>query len=383
MQLPNNEQTQKEIILKASLLLIGIALSALEFFIPRIPLLPWLKPGLANVITLIWIIQFGFVESLLYALLRIWIVSFYFGFSFFTFSLGFSEAVCACIAMSVCWKVLGKRSIMGTVGIAVIGAIFHNMGQLFAVYLLMAQNSRLFFQIPIMLIASVIFGGFVGLIAPILLRMISDGTILQRAEGADISYDIRNVHMVHLIISFAFLGLCMALVFVSHLGILITIAVFVTFFIQGIIPGSVHALLYPVRRFWLLFIFVGILHGFFTYGTKISYFPFVTYEGINQAVIQWLRLWTWLETTFIFIHFRFHMVVLKGLQKVFTGNRSTLYAGLLAVEYFPSIVELVQQKSGTLLRALFKNPSHVISELFNNVVDTIIAENERSAKTIY
>ncbi len=369
-----NEEQHKEVVLKAGLLLVGIALNALEFFIPRVPLFPWLKPGLANIVTLIWIIRYGLVESLLYALLRIWIVSFYFGFSFFTFALGFSGAVCACTAMALSWQFMGRYRILGTVGMAVIGALFHNMGQLFAVYLLMAQNSRLFYQIPIMLIASVIFGGIVGMMVPILLRVIEDDTVLHQAGKVPIPGAIGRIRPLNLVISVLFLVLCVMLVFVNNIYLLLGAAVFVTLFVQGLVRGSLNAFVYPVKRFWMLFLFIGILHGFFTYGTKYTTVPFLTREGVIQTVTQWLRLWAWLETTFVFFHLKFHTVVLKGLQGVFGGHRSTLYAGILAVEYFPPVVAMVQHKARTLLGMLFRKPSRVIIELFTGILETVSSE---------
>ena len=379
MQLPASEQQDREIIVKTSMLLLAIALNALEFFIPRIPLFPWLKPGLANIITVIWIIRYGFVESLLYALLRVWIVSFYFGFSFVTFALAFSGAVLAICAMSFCWRILGRHRVLGAVGVAVIGAFFHNMGQLGAVYVLMAQNSRLFYQAPFMIIASVIFGSVVGVLVPHLLSRVmqekSDQTIpsvrLPRVE---------KIRALHLGISVAFLLLCMALVFVSDRLVLAGTALFVTLFVQGLKRGSLQALVFPITRFWMLFLFIGVFHAIFSYGTKYPGIPFVTREGLENATVQWLRLWAWLETSFVFLHFKFHAVLLKGLQKIFPGNRSTLYAGLLAAEYFPAVVDYVRSKAGRLVKILFVRPLHVITELFEGVSGIVVAEQERANK---
>ena len=374
MQLHDEDNLNREIVLKASLLLLAVALSALEFFIPRIPLFPWLKPGLANIVTLVWIIQFGYIESLLYALLRVWIVSFYFGFSFLTFSLGFSGAVFACSAMAVCWKLLGKNKILGTVGIAVVGALFHNMGQLMAVYLLMARNARLFYQIPIMIIASVLFGTIVGLIVPWLMQVVLDDTMISRVQLAKLSHSVKKIYIPHVIISLLFLCLCMALVFVKDTRFLLLSAVFVTATVQLLLKGSFRALVFPIKRFWLLFLFIGALHSLFTYGTRYEAIPFVTREGVINTITQWLRLWAWLETTFIFFHFKFHVIVLQSLQKVFSGYNSTLYAGLLAVEYFPAVVEMVQSKAKKLLMTIFRTPSKVVAELFMGVVTIVTGE---------
>lgn len=379
MQLPDDEKLNREIILKTSMLLCAIAVNALEFFIPRIPLFPWLKPGLANIITVIWIIRYGFIESLLYALLRVWIVSFYFGFSFVTFTLAFSGAVLSICAMSFCWQVFGRHKIFGAIGIAVIGAFFHNMGQLGAVYFLMAKNSRLFYQIPFMIIASVIFGTLVGLLVPNLFTRTSKGVFNHQVNSISVPH-IEQIIALHLLISTVFLVLCMSLVFISNVLFLSITALFITVFIQFLKKGSIEALIFPAKRFWMLFLFIGVFHSFFTFGTRYPGIPLVTHEGLENTIIQWLRLWAWLETSYIFIYFNFHAVLLKALQKMFHGNRSTLYAGLLAVEYFPAVVDYVRSKSGKLLKLLFVKPLHVVTELFQGVVDIVVVEQNCSAE---
>jgi heptaprenyl diphosphate synthase len=376
MQLPGKQELNREIVIKAGLLLLAVALNALEFFIPRIPLFPWLKPGLANIITLIWIIRYGYFESLLYALLRVWIVSFYFGFSFLTFSLGFSGAVFACTAMAVCWKLLGRRRIIGTVGIAVLGALFHNMGQLFAVYLLMARNIHLFYQVPVMIFASVFFGSIVGLLVPWFINVVNDDTLFQEVKLTEPNHASMKAPVLAVIISLLFLCYCMVLVFVTDLTVLILSAVIITIIVQTVLKGSLHAFFFPIKRFWLLFLFIGVLHSFFTYGIRINGIPFITREGVVNTVTQWLRLWAWLETTFIFFHFTFHLLALRGLQKIFSGYRSTIYAGLLAVEFFPSTVDMVRSRAKGLLKTLFTKPTQVIAELFTGVVDIIVTERE-------
>ena len=164
MQLNANGNGNRTVILKTTLLLVAITINALEFFVPRIPFLPWLKPGLANCVTLVWIIRFGGRDALLFSFLRIWLVGFYFGFSFITLSLALSGGIMATCAMGVVWHLLGRRRIIGTVGTAIVGAIFHNMGQIIAVFFLLAYNVYLFYQVPFMIIASLLFGGLVGVL---------------------------------------------------------------------------------------------------------------------------------------------------------------------------------------------------------------------------
>ena len=129
MQLPNNNNGRSELTKKAVWLLIAVALNALELFIPRIPILPWLKPGLANSITIIWLVKYGLNDAILYTILRTWISGFYFGFSFVTLTLSLSGGIAASLAMGLAWKLFGKRGHLGTVGIGITGAVFHNLAR--------------------------------------------------------------------------------------------------------------------------------------------------------------------------------------------------------------------------------------------------------------
>lgn len=164
----------REIVSKTAWILFAIAINALEFFIPRIPFFPWLKPGIANCVTIAWLIEFGAADALLFTLLRVWITGFYFGFSFLTISLSFSGGVCSTLAMAAAWSIAGKRGWLGTMGVGIIGALFHNVSQITVIYFLFAKNTHLFYQAPLMLAASIVFGTVTGGVAPTLLKFLRD-----------------------------------------------------------------------------------------------------------------------------------------------------------------------------------------------------------------
>ena len=77
----------------------------------------------------------------------------------------------ATCAMGIAWHIFGKRKLMGTIGLAIVGAVFHNMGQLLTVFVLLTYNVYLFYQIPFMIVASIVFGILVGLLAPMLAQL--------------------------------------------------------------------------------------------------------------------------------------------------------------------------------------------------------------------
>jgi len=359
-----NNDTDGQVATKTVWLLFAVALNALEFFIPRIPFFPWLKPGFANIITIIWIIEFGAIDAVLYSLLRVWIVGFFFGFSFLTMSLAMCGGVLSTLAMSLLWQGLGKKGILGTVGLGVCGALFHNLGQIMAVYGLMAANMRLFYQVPVMFVASVIFGGIVGLLAPLCREaLLSCGTAMPAPRPRS---RLRfSATASDYVFSLVLLAGCCAIVFTDSLVALGACALGAALIVQVQRRGSLSAFFAPLSSFWLLFAFIACINLFFSYGTALERFPFLTHEGVDLTVRQWLRLWTWLEVSFILTHFKFHAVMLSVLERLFPSHRSTLFAGVLGLEYFPAIASDSRVYAKKAIASFFSHPLRNTRALIN------------------
>ncbi|MBD3322380.1 MAG: hypothetical protein GF350_14865 [Chitinivibrionales bacterium] len=354
---------------RTSLLLVAISLNFLEFFIPRIPLFPWLKPGLANCITLVWIVKYGTGEAFLFSLLRIWTVGFYFGFSFLTLSLGLGGSIFAVAAMGAAWHILGKRQVAGIIGISITGALFHNAGQLVMVYFLMANNPYLFYQVPLMAIAAIGFGTITGLIAGFMLTL-SEKTRPQKGRAVfPLKHDFHELLPYHLIATAGIAALCIAILFIDSLAILGIAAASTTLFVQVLVRGSLRTFLSPITKFWMLFVCIGALHLFFTLGTRIESIPGITREGARMTLVQWLRIWTWLQVTHVLTRFRFHLVFFAALKKLFKDYGYSLDAGLLAVEIFPSIPGLVRKEIAALARHFSAKRSAAVGSFFESLYE--------------
>lgn len=359
MQLQSNTE-QSQLVKKTAWLLCAVAINALEFFVPRLPFFPWLKPGLANVITILWIVEFGGVDALVYSLLRTWIVGFYFGFSFLTMSLALSGGVLATCAMALMWRLTGKNGLLGTVGLGIIGALFHNFGQLCAVYCLMSANIHLFYQVPVMLAASIVFGGIVGALAPLADRMFRAAPALVTSGRLQLSRFFASPR--DRFFSALLLAACTAIVFTNSLAALAGAAAGATLIAQVILKGSWSALLKPLSRFWVLFAFVACVNVFFSYGARIEGLPFLTREGIGLTIEQWLRLWTWLQVSAILFYFRFDSVMFDALNGLFRKHHETLFAGVLALEYFPGIAEDSKRYVRKKFASYFSSKKDVMKE---------------------
>jgi len=341
---------------KAVWLLAAAALNALELAIPRLPFLPWLKPGFANIITILWIAKFGVTDAMLYTILRIWISGFYFGFSLFTLSISLTGGLLSTAAMSLLWITLGKRGLAGTIGIAVTGALFHNAGQFGVVYLTMSRNMSLFGQIPFMLGASALFGSVTGALTPVI------GKIIGYYDSVS-SDDIRSpktvshlsIKIVDKIIVTLTFTISISLMFINNLHILISSAIMFSLVPLILNPRKPGVFFYPVK-FYMLFIFIAITHLFFTYGTRVEWLPFTTNEGLSAFTKQTLRLWCWLQTTHILKKFKFHELFTTALYKFFPNKNDTIEAGMTALEHFPEVIRITKSEEKISVRTLLLKP---------------------------
>jgi heptaprenyl diphosphate synthase len=379
MTIPTQPTDRDAIAPKAALLLTAMVLTMLEMFIPRIPLFPWLKPGLANCVTLVWIVRYGAVDTLLFTLLRVWIAGFYFGFSFVTLALSVCGGLVATVGMACLWQVFGSRRLMGIVGIAVAGAVLHNVGQLAAVYVLMARNAYLFWQLPIMGLASVLFGTVTGVLAVFLWRISEASSDVSRTEV--LPPRSQPVSARNAIASVAVLTVSVGLVFVEDLRVLTVGCLAATTAVQIMLRGSWSALIRPLRAFWMLFAFIGIFHAFFTYGRVVQALPFLTWEGLTAATVQWLRLWIWLQLSFVLTRLRFHTVLFSALRRLFPRHRDTLYAGMLAVEYLPLLFEgraaRPRLQWASMVRHPLKGLTEAVESAFRAMVALVAGTQER------
>jgi len=150
----------------------GTALTALEFLVP-LPL-PWLKPGLANLVTLLALSRWGTKETLFIVMMRIFLSALITGrFLQPGFFMSLAGGVSAALVMAVLFRWRGR--IFSLVGISVTGAVVHNTAQLATVYLLFIRHARIVSLLPWLLVTALAAGILVGTLGMLILR---------RLEGA-------------------------------------------------------------------------------------------------------------------------------------------------------------------------------------------------------
>lgn len=153
-------------------LMIGysLILYIIETYIPNplVILFPGAKLGLANIITLISLIILGIKDTLIIITIRVILSSIFSGpVSYLLFSIG--GAYLSLILMYMLLKIRG----FSLIGISIMGAIGHNIGQLIVASIIV-KNIFMIGYLPFMLITSLVTGCFVGIVAEYCLPMIGN-----------------------------------------------------------------------------------------------------------------------------------------------------------------------------------------------------------------
>jgi len=161
---------KKRIVYISVLIAFASALQIGESLFPH-PL-PWLRLGLANMITLASLLIFGYAVALQVAMLRTILSSFLLG-TFFTpaFFLSFSGSLVSALVMGGIYSLgeMGRenpfpRQFLGfsVIGLSILGAVSHNITQLFIAYFFLIRHKGVFLILPFLIAAAVITGFITG-----------------------------------------------------------------------------------------------------------------------------------------------------------------------------------------------------------------------------
>ena len=141
---------------------LAISIHVLESTIPS-PL-PGFKPGLANVITIAVLIQFGWRSAAWVSFLRVICGSLLLGtFLSPTFILSLGGAVFSMMALWFASHLPGKG--FSAIGYGILAALAHMTGQFTLAWLLFIPNDAVWRLFPILLTAALLFGIVSGIIA--------------------------------------------------------------------------------------------------------------------------------------------------------------------------------------------------------------------------
>lgn len=146
----------------------ALALHGFEALLPS-PI-PWLRLGLANIITLTALILFGFRTAFTITLIRVVLGSLFAGtFLGPSFVLSLGGGICGTCAMGAMLGI--SRKFFGPVGISLIGALFHNGAQLFLAYWIFIQRiEAVIFITPVIMLLGTLTGFINGIVSDILIK---------------------------------------------------------------------------------------------------------------------------------------------------------------------------------------------------------------------
>jgi heptaprenyl diphosphate synthase len=141
---------------------VALGLTILEGAIPS-PL-PGVKPGLANIVTLIVLARYGWRTAAWVSLLRVFAGSLLFG-NFLTpgFFLSLSGALLSLLVLGIAQHLPARW--FGPVSHSIYAAFAHISGQMAVVYLWLIPHAGIAYLIPVFATAALVFGTVNGLIA--------------------------------------------------------------------------------------------------------------------------------------------------------------------------------------------------------------------------
>ena len=161
MTKPELIQPNRRITTLALLVALGIALHRLEALIP-LPS-PWIKLGLANVMTLVTLVFLGFRDALTVTLLRIILGSILWGtFLSPSFFLSLSGGVAATVTMAIVYY--HRKGPFSLIGVSVCAAYAHTISAVLCVYFFWVRQEFFFQLLPIFFTFALITGIMTGIV---------------------------------------------------------------------------------------------------------------------------------------------------------------------------------------------------------------------------
>ena len=150
---------KNKVALLGVLTALALIFSYVESLIPIHFAIPGMKLGLANVIIVIVLYKIGFKDAFLVSTIRVIVAGVLFGnLMSVLFSLAGSSF------SLVMMKLLYKRNMFSTIGISVIGAVFHNLGQIM-VAMIVVESFSVMYYFAFLMISGVVTGVVIGIVA--------------------------------------------------------------------------------------------------------------------------------------------------------------------------------------------------------------------------
>ena len=132
--------------------------------------IPWLRLGLANIVTLITLLLYGMRPAVMVTLIRVMLASLIAG-SFLgpAFILSLGGGIASTLIMGFVLQIAPR--LFSTMGLSIIGALFHNLAQLFLAYFLFIQRIEAILLItPVIILFGTLTGTVNGAVSALLMK---------------------------------------------------------------------------------------------------------------------------------------------------------------------------------------------------------------------
>lgn len=164
------KEKARRIALYGILIALAMVMSFVESLIPVPIPVPGVKLGLANLVTVTGLYLVGIPGTVCITLLRVVLVGLSFG-NPYSMIYGLSGSFISLFVMSLA----KKYHWFSTVGISILGGVFHNLGQItFAA--MVVQTAGVYFYLPALLAAGCIAGTFIGILGGIMTERLTKFT---------------------------------------------------------------------------------------------------------------------------------------------------------------------------------------------------------------
>lgn len=150
---------------------LALIFSYVETLIPFQFGIPGVKLGLANLIIVIVLYKTDWKEALLLSVVRIVLAGFIFG-SLFSILYSLAGGILSLAVMAL----LKKKDSFSVMGVSMASGVTHNVGQLI-VAMIVVETYQVGYYLPVLLIAGLITGAVIGIVA---------GEVLKRIRGIHI-----------------------------------------------------------------------------------------------------------------------------------------------------------------------------------------------------
>ena len=147
---------------------LAIIFGYVEMLLPVFFVVPGMKLGLANLVTVFVLYRYRAKEAAVISLIRIVVIGFLFA-NLFSILYSLAGAALSLLCMTAARRFSG----LSIVGVSILGGVTHNLGQLI-VAALVGENGNVFYYFPALLISGLVTGALIGIVT---------GEILKRTTG--------------------------------------------------------------------------------------------------------------------------------------------------------------------------------------------------------